>query len=78
MDIFFSQCLRLFPVYQVDMTFEWNVSTQCVYASLYCSPVQHQIFHMDAGRVAGSLQTYPEGNHNDQTYDLSQKGKSLQ
>ena len=46
-------------------------------SGLYCSPVQPQIVHMDAGRVSGSLQTYPEGDDNNQTYDLSQKGKSL-
>ena len=46
-------------------------------SGLYCSPVQPQIVHMDAGRVSGSLQTYLEGDDNNQTYDLSQKGKSL-
>ena len=55
-----------------------NDSLKAKISGLYCSPVQPQIVHMDAGRVSGSLQTYPEGNHNDQTYDLSQKGKSLQ
>ena len=42
------------------------------------SQVQPQIVHLEASRVSGSLQTYPEGDHNNQTYDLSKKGKSLQ
>ena len=47
-------------------------------SGLYCSPVQPQIVHLDAGRVSGLLQICPEGGHNNQTYALSQKGKSLQ
>ena len=54
-----------------------NDSLKAKISGLYCSPVQPQIVHMDAGRVSGSLQTYPEGDDNNQTYDLSQKGKSL-
>ena len=55
-----------------------NDSLTAKISGLYYSPVQPQIVHLEAGRVSGSLQTYPEGDHNNQTYDLSKKGKSLQ
>ena len=42
-------------------------------SGLYCSPVQPQIVHLDAGRVSGSLQICPEGGHNNQNYALSLK-----
>ena len=36
-----------------------------------------QIVHMDANRISGSLQKYPESGCNNQNYALSQKGQSL-
>ena len=42
-------------------------------SGLYCSPVQLQIVHLDAGRVSRSLQICPEGGHNNQNYALSLK-----
>ena len=51
-----------------------NDSLKSKISGLYCSPVQPQIVHLDTGRVSGSLQTCLEGGHNNQTYDLSQKG----